>query len=394
MKPFLKLWTRALRRTALPVLLVVLLLGLLPSLALLIFSITWTGRLAALGLIGLITCTLVVLRRGWPWKFDSRNARLVFAASVGVSLLLFTPAILRRDSGQGTCETLRVEHVFLDPDHGFPRWSIGNLIPEADQVSVGLALASCLLPELDGPKVERVRSLTMPLYEELDGDSCFGDLGSVMAFAHAEFSLSSPDRGHYVAILPGDREPVASILWLHGSGGNFSCLWYALSPLARDHGIALFFPSFGFGNWDRRLSQEVIERTREDVLERFGIDPTTLHLAALSRGGVGAVRSLAHSPKDFERLILVSTVPAVDWIEKGREVEAWSGRPVYWIHGTEDRRVPLEKSGVQAEALERAGALVTRRLHAEEDHYVLFSKRGEILDDLARWLEVEATRRP
>ncbi len=357
------------------------------SLALLIFSVTWIGRFGGAGFLFLSICLMICSRYGLPWRFSSGRGKIIWASSFTFGLLLLLPLVIARDSGVSQCDNLQVQHIFMNPKKKFPKWALGNLIPEEDQVSLGIELACWVLPEFDRNKAKRVKDLTIPLYQQLETDPCFKDLGSVMNFAYAELSLRSPDREHYVALLPSTKKPKASILFLHGSGGNFSCYWYALAPLAKEKNIAVFFPSFGFGNWDRRLSEEVITKTRKDIIERFNVDPKSLYLAALSNGGPGAVRTIAKNPANFQGLILLSAVPRLKWVEEGNTVDAWKDLPIYFTHGADDLRVPIKPSKDQMDKLKESGARISSHIELDEDHFLLFSKRAQLLASISDWID-------
>jgi pimeloyl-ACP methyl ester carboxylesterase len=219
----------------------------------------------------------------------------------------------------------------------------------------------------------------------MQGDPAFAGMGSVSTWAYFDLVGLPFVTHHYVALAPRraeDRPGRATIVFLHGGAGNFACYWYALSPLAREHGHMLVVPSFGFGDWHARGGMEAIGRVRSHAVDRLGADPSRLYLVALSNAGRGAMRLVARHPGLFRGVVLVSALvdddPATD--------TAWTGLRVLVMHGAEDRRAPSRHARRNAAALDRAGARGEQVIVPGEDHFLLFSKRAMLLEKIARWV--------
>lgn len=346
--------------------------------------VTWRGRGLCLAATAMAVGALVAVACRVSRRPRARRRWWVAAAAALaglVALAAFIPFAPQGAGGEGT----RVEHVFTRPETEFPRFALANIADEVDQIALGIALARWLDPHVDAPKAERIRRLTLPIYEAMGRDPDFADLGSVLNGAYGELWGKSPDTGHYVAMVPAN--PAATVVFLHGSGGNFASYWHVLSPLARDRGIAVVCPSFGFGNWHREGGVEAVLRATDHAVERYGLDPDRLYLAALSNGGRGATRVVKAHPRRFRGIVLLSAVLEHDTIREGLWTNAWRGLPVLFIHGAADLRLPLSYTRERIDEIRRGGAHVTEMVLDGEDHFLLFSQRDAVVERIAGWIE-------
>jgi len=365
-----------------------LLVPLLGSLLALYWAETLLGRCAAAAPAIISACAMIAARYGWPWRFRRRRRRALFAMAVAMALVMAGALVLAAPEGTGGDDGLVVEHVFVVG--GFRRHALSNIVPEADQVAMGIGLAGWLDPLLGSPKATRVRRLAMPLYESMAGDVAFREMGSVMGRAYAELRGRPPEAGHYVAVVPRTPMGVAppAVIFLHGSGGNFSVYWHVLARLARDHGIAVVCPSFGCGNWQREGGVAWALAAADDATARFRLDPGRMYVAALSNGGRGVTRLVAARPGRFRGVILISPVLEEAPIARGAEAGAWRGMRVLLFQGARDERVPMGQVREEYRRIESAGATGTPVIFAEENHFLFFSQRRAVLDRIASWVKV------
>ncbi len=346
------------------------------SLLLLWHCMTPTGRGFALSIALLSTTAFLWLALGW---------RRIWLAGWLIGLALIAPSVVRAPSGRGGDADLRVTHVFGDERASFGRYSLFNILPEADQVGLGIGLAPLGDPFIDRAQSARIRGLTRTIYREMAADPAFAEIGSVMGFAYAELRGGLFDVRHYLAMVPRKQTgKLPGVVFLHGSAGNFACLWHALAPLARRHRLALICPSFGLGNWQRPGGTEAVRQAVLDACQRFAIDPENLTLMVLSNGGRGATRLVARHPGMFRRVVLISPVLERQPLREGQR--AWRDLPVLWIHGAEDRRIPLRATRDRIRLIEQAGARLTRRVFTGQDHFLFFDRRDEILPLIAQWI--------
>jgi len=354
-----------------------------------VLAVSWRGRIFAFGLLGAAVGLLglpLTLRRPHARRWRRRVlALLVLAGAAAIACVPLTGPI-----GTGGDDQLRIEHLSMRTGTAGAFAPSGLWIPEADLVSLGIGLAPFLDPQIDRRQAQRIRALVMPKYEAIESDPALCDLGSALAGSFREVAGIAFDDGHGLAIVPrhgGAAGSRAALVFLHGSGGNFAVYWQALLPLAREHGIALLFPTFGAGNWSRPGGVEAVLEARSLACERYSVDPGQVFLAVLSNGGRGAMRLLAREPQAFRGVALISAVVEEKVVDTVRGTGRLDGLPIYFAHGDADDRVPLAAVEPAVRKLEAAGAAVTRRIFAGEDHFLLFSRLDEVLADLLEWMQ-------
>jgi pimeloyl-ACP methyl ester carboxylesterase len=188
-----------------------------------------------------------------------------------------------------------------------------------------------------------------------------------------------------VALVPA--APRATLVFLHGSGGNFASYWYVLADLARRHDVAVICPSFGLGNWQRPGGVAAVFRALDHATRRYDLDGRPTYLAALSNGGRGATRVMAHSKgRRFRGVVLLSAVLEAGPLGRGVRRGAWRGKRVLVIHGTRDRRIPWGHVRTRLRLLRAGGAGVQVRAVRGEDHFLFFSRREQVIERVARWV--------
>ncbi|MCI0397870.1 MAG: alpha/beta fold hydrolase [Chloroflexi bacterium] len=202
---------------------------------------------------------------------------------------------------------------------------------------------TALDPLLTRQQARRVAPMTLDIYREMEEDANFRELGSAMGWAYAELWGQPFDVGHYYLYVPRNRPegPRPTILFLHGSAGNFKSYTWVWSRFAEQHGAVIVAPSFGFGNWLKPGGREAIFRALDHAQTVAPIDPRQVYLAGLSNGGLGVSQAAAAAPERFTGLIFLSPVMATDLVESQPFLDAWRGRPVLVITGEADERISL-----------------------------------------------------
>lgn len=192
----------------------------------------------------------------------------------------------------------RIESRFSKSGWRFDRFSIGNLLPEIDQIHLGYLGARLLDPLLDKQQLMGLSSMTDKIYEELGTDRDFCRVGSALPWMWRENTFTEFRSGHYFHLLPAgvDRtKPIPTLVFLHGSGGNFLAYMWLLSKVSERTGCAVIAPTFGMGNWEKKGAYAAIQAAIEDAGRFQAIDPNGIHLMGLSNGGKGVC--LAESTK-------------------------------------------------------------------------------------------------
>ena len=355
---------------------------LLAGLLLLVFSATLAGRsigLSATVFAVVLYCSVDCWNRNWL----KRIRPSFYGVLLPLGLLLYlVPMMLAPSGGKPDA---RARNCFLNRQGTFARYSPGNVLPEVDQLKVGM----CLLPlgEVDWAEAARIRSLVLPLYAAMDKDADFGQLGSVMGSAYAELFHAPFHSGHYYVVLPkvSAGRQIPSLVFLHGLGGNMkACLW-VLSKLSQQTGCAIIAPTFGFGNWDRPESADFITAVVRESLATLPLDPKRVFLMGYSNGAMGVTRAAIQSPKLFAGLIYLSPVTEDEMFSRP-EFLSRHDREILFLHGGRDQRIPKAVVTATANSLERLKCDVTLKVYDDEDHYLLFSQQQAVLNDLGSFM--------
>jgi pimeloyl-ACP methyl ester carboxylesterase len=355
------------------------------SLWLLLTTQTWAG--AGIAVIGLaagvlpVTCLLWLKQRTGHrlWGWSSLALGCIGAGTLGL-VLLSTP------DGRPPPDS-PVQHRYTGSTV-FRRYTLANVVPEADQVRLGFLVMPHLDPILTPTQARRVSDFTLDLYREMERDRNFRQLGSEMGWAYTELMGLPFDMGHYYLYVPDNRgnTPLPAIVFLHGSAGNFKAYTWVWSKLAEEHGVAIIAPSFGFGNWQSPDGPASALRALEDAATVTEIDRSMVYLVGLSNGGLGVSRLAQASPRRFRGLVFVSPVMDTGIVDGAPFQTAWRGRPVLVVTGAQDRRVPIAYVERRVSAMKAGGVDVTEVVYSDEDHFLFFSRPESVLYNISNWI--------
>ncbi len=367
--------TRALLAFQLGCYSLVLLPFALPALLLCLVARSANGRLCGLAVLAWVAAAYVaVVRRARRSRRAASRRVVVALLLVGVALIVV--ARLRAptgDPGEGS----RARSIYLQGGRFAPS-SLANIVPEADQFLLGSFLISPLDPTLDFAQAARLRGLIRDVYGPMAGDSTFVALGSHMNLAYRHLFGLDWDTGHAYVYLPDDPGPLPVLLFLHGSAGNFKGYLWLLRAVAERCRVAIVAPSYGFGEWREPGCVVAVDRCLAWIAEHPRLASDSVVLAGLSNGGKGVTRVATARPDDFRALAYVSPVLESAWLAQLAEV--WDPeRPVWIVHGAQDRRIPV--AGVEAGARQLGAELVVVE---GEDHFLLFSQPERVLGGLER----------
>lgn len=335
--------------------------------------------------------TLVCLSLSWcgflsvllmRWGFHTRYGQ------VAVAVILVILGLILSTTPTGTARPdSPLQHRFTQ-EVPFPRYILANIIPEVEQVHLGFLVMPYLDRLLTQERARRAAGFTLKLYREMDQDPAFREMGSVMHWAYADLLGQRFDVGHYYLYIPRKRGPgpLPTIVFLHGSAGNFKVYTWVWSRLAEEHGIVIIAPSFGFGNWRPSRSTEVVRQALDDAASVVPIDFSRVYLAGISNGGRGVAQAAQTAPFTFRGLIFLSPVMDPSIISSSHFQEQWHGRPVLVVTGAADERIPVEHVRQSIADLRAGGVDVRSRIFPNEDHFLFFSQPGEVLQEIATWL--------
>ena len=252
----------------------------------------------------------------------------------------------------------------------------------------------CLLP-LGEPSVPwaeaaRMRSLVLPIYEEMDRDADSVALGSVMGMAYRDLFHLEFRTGHYYLVLPeaagGRRLPC--LVFLHGLGGNVkACLW-VLSKLSRQTNCAVIAPTFGFGNWDKPGGAEFVVDVVQEALATLPLDPKGLSDGLLER------RDGRHAGGDqgaglFNGLIYLSPVTEDELFSTKEFLRrpATARSSSCTAAATSGFRGASSRERVAS--LKRLGCNVRLKVYDDEDHWLLFSQQEAVLGEIREFMTAD-----
>jgi len=353
----------------------------------LLIAQTWTGRglaLLVLLLVSLPLLTALAIRSRGQTAVWGRSALACGVVAVGIAGAIFVTV----PDGHAP-DDAHVQSRFAGGTERLARFSLTNVIPEIEQINVGLALIPHLDSFIDRQQARRLASFILPAYQEMEADPEFHQLGSVMGRAYAEVLGQPFAAGHYYLYIPRNRAPgpLPAILFLHGSAGNFKVYTWAWSRFAEEHGYAIISPSYGFGNWYRAGGIQAAERALSDVETVVPLDVSRIYLAGLSNGGTGVSRAALDIPDRFRGLIYISGVIEPSVVTSDAFLEGWEGKPVLVVHGEADRRIPVAGVRSTVGKMEAGGIAVSYVEYPDEDHFLFLARLDEVLDNVAGWLE-------
>ncbi len=348
---------------------------------LLAFGVTLRGRSVGLSAVvfgGVIFCSVGYWDRPW----FKRIRRLFCAVLLPTGLLLFLVPLMTAPDG-GTREG-PVQNRFLHGQGAFPRYSPWNVIPEIDQLAAGVRVMRFRDGSL-AQEADRLRSLVPSMYDAMDADTDFRNLGSVLGMGYRELVGLEFRSGHYYAFLPettGGRK-LPCLVFLHGLGGNTkSCLWV----LSRQNRCAVIAPTFGIGNWDKPGGAECVVEVVREAVATLPLDPGSVFLMGYSNGALGVTRALVKAPGLFRGLIYLSPVTE-DELFSTKEFSSRSRDcPILFLHGGRDVRIPRAFVEGTAACLRRAGFDVRLKVFDDEDHYLIFSQPQAVLDEVLAFM--------
>ncbi len=351
----------------------------------LVFSVTWKGRCVGLGAVlmaGLLYCAVGYWNRSW---FKLRRSRL-FTVLIPTSLILIIVSASLAPNGGNPDAPVR--NCFLGGRNHFHRYSPLNIIPEVDQVSVGLHLIPFGDPYVNSAKARRMRSLTLPAYKHMEQDPDFRELGSAMGSACRDLLHLSFRNGHYYLFLPetAPDERIPCLIFLHGMGGNIKPYFWTLSQLSTRTKCAVVAPTFGIGLWQKEGSAELVVDVTHKVIQDLPIDPDRVILMGYSQGAVGVTRAAIREPGLYRGLIYLSPITENNSFGSPEFEAQKNSLRLLFLHGRNDLRIPCNFVEGTAKILRSTGYDVTLKIFDDEDHYLILSQPEALLDDLAQFI--------
>jgi hypothetical protein len=172
------------------------------------------------------------------------------------------------------------------------------------------------------------------------------------------------------------------IICLHGLGFTGDAYLERWQPRLGDDYI-LACPTLPEGDWWTRRAEELVLQLIRAVSARYRVDPDRIMLTGMSNGGIGTYIIGAHQAPLFAGISpMAAGLPDVLF----PFLKNLQHTPVYIIHGSEDRVMPVELSRAVAEELRGLNSPVVYREHTRTHPMAggHFFPREE-LPDLVSW---------
>jgi dipeptidyl aminopeptidase/acylaminoacyl peptidase len=67
-------------------------------------------------------------------------------------------------------------------------------------------------------------------------------------------------------------------------------------------------------------------------------------------------------------------------------IQGWKGRPIFIIHGSQDARIPKLYIERTVSDFQHNGIHVDVKYYPDEDHFLFFSKRFDVIEDIKQWI--------
>ena len=257
------------------------------SLWLLFNAQTWVGY--SISILGIITAVFPILFFYYGYQNNKSQYLRWVIIFLGVVWFGSLGSILFQIPSGVSVPDAPIRHGFSG-DEQFNRYSLTNIIPEIEQINLGFLVMPYFDPILTTEQARNVAARTHEIYQEMEKDDDFRELGSVMGWSYVQLLGMPFDKGHYYLYVPDGRieSSLPALVFLHGSAGNFKAYTWILSNLAEEQGMVIISPSYGFGNWDQ-ASVAAVMRAIDDAREEIEIASDQIYLAGLSNGGFSTV---------------------------------------------------------------------------------------------------------
>lgn len=357
---------------------------------LLVLAATLKGR--SVGLSVTLTGVVLFCSIGYwnrPWFRRIRRTFCVCLLSLSAMLYL-VPAVRSPSGGTGNGP---VRNCYVGQYARFSRLAPSNVIPEVDQLKVGMTLLPLRDPHARS-EMKRLGALVRPLYAAIERDVDFRDLGSAMGLAYRELFHVPFRTGHYFALVPdaanGERLPC--LVFLHGMGGNMKPYLWVLSGLGKRVKCVVIAPTFGIGNWDRPGGAELVVKVVREAVTTLPVDPERIFLLGYSNGAMGVTRAAIQEPELFRGLIYLSPVTEDNLFSLPEFLSRSKDRRIVFLHGGRDARIPKEFVKGTVANLQQLGCDVDLRVYEDEDHFLLFSQPDAVLGDIVECMTSSSPR--
>ncbi len=147
-------------------------------------------------------------------------------------------------------------------------------------------------------------------------------------------------------------------------------------------------PTFGMGNWDKPGGGELAIDVAREAIAMLPVEAEKIFLMGYSNGAMGVTRAGIKEPALFRGLIYLSAITE-DASCATDQLPMRSGRPILFLHGDQDQRIPCGLVEMAAATLKRRGADVRIKVYPGEDHFLIFSQPEAVLGEIRALMSAE-----
>lgn len=248
-------------------------------------------------------------------------------------------------------------------------------LPEGTQIAMALTLFPKRLGLTD-QQAATLRDGFAEVYARIAEDPGFAGVTSVLK----EGFDDDPNRdAHYFVYIPGEvTEHTRTLVFLHGSGGNFLFSVWLLKEMFPDS--VIIFPTWGT-SW-RYGNVEFIDAACKDAATRSYVMIDRRWLMGLSAGGPAGFRALIESGETYQGYICLASAPESDQIDK-----LATNKPILMLAGIKDGRFPIRSVRECFERMKPQNPNL-ELVEMNADHFFLLTQRNKtasiIKDFMAR----------
>ncbi|CAN5316210.1 hypothetical protein BH23VER1_BH23VER1_27930 [soil metagenome] len=278
----------------------------------------------------------------------------------------------------------------------FQRGSLGNLIPEVDQVAAALWLFPYFDNAAPQASVERLRLALMRNYYALDGDRGFSAAASALPATFREQIRMPVEGDHVFSYLPaaagdggasGHEVALPVVIYLHGDWGNLKAGIWNWKGFADASGYAMVAPTRTAASWDSDGGMRAVRDALEVVRGDARLDAGRVVLVGYAAGATGLPRAAVEFAGAFESFIFISSEMGPAVLRSARLREEWKGKRVLFVHGEQDLRSPLPALQKDIGALRDQEIEVFLQVFPGEDQFLFWTRSDDLFALIGDWLD-------
>lgn len=277
-----------------------------------------------------------------------------------------------------------------EPTKPFRRMSLVNLVPEIDQVVLGLAVLPYFNANITEEKAERLGIALSRHYNAMQSHPEFVRVGSSLGLTYeAILGREAGAFGHLYAYTPAateDAGPRPVLLWLHGRGGNLKASLWTLKPLADQFGFVVVAPTCGNGNWTGSAGARALQQALDHCRSRPDLDLGRVFVAGFDLGCQAIPFIVASEEWKVDRIAMFSPMDGTALLRTEGFADSIQGIPTLVMHGMEDLESPSAELEAAVKSLRQTNSRITQRFLPDEDHYFVWTRANELATFLVAWV--------